>query len=202
MISTLATNIQQLQHDCLIKWSQTGLHLMHEGLLGLVEENHAFNFQLWNTEDCARRDDLGYEYVYQAKRRIDHFNQQRNNRMEAIDLALSEQLHPASHLDCPVHSETPGMMIDRLSILSLKAYHMKQQTHRQDASTEHRQQCLLKYEIIETQKKQLTDCLAELLKEVAQKQRTFRLYHQFKMYNDPNLNPELYNNKKDKSSIS
>lgn len=201
MIHTLAHELQTLHIESLHLWTQQGLNLTHIGLMGLIEENHAFNFQLWNTEDCARRDDLGYEYVYRAKRSIDGFNQQRNNRMEAIDLALVEHLKPASHLDCPVHSETPGMMIDRLSILSLKAYHMNLQACRENASPEHRQNCQRKSDTIIAQRQQLTQCLAELIEDVLEKRRTFRLYHQFKMYNDPNLNPELYTNQSSKTDV-
>ena len=175
-----------------MQWKSTGIEYQHKQFLRLVEENHAFNFQLWHAEDKARRDDMGFEYVYKAKREIDHFNQQRNNRMEAIDEWLFTLLQPAMPTQCPVNSESPGMIIDRLSILSLKSYHMALQTDRQNASEEHRHSCSLKLATIHQQLDQLTVCLRQLLDEVQQKTRTFRVYHQFKMYNDPTLNPELY----------
>lgn len=181
-----------LQQECLADWKKNSLILKQEHFLRLVEENHAFNFQLWQAEDRARRDDMGYEFVYQAKRQIDHYNQQRNNYMEKMDAWLFEELTPAKPDLCPVHSETPGMMIDRLSILALKSYHMKLQTGRQDVDEAHRQNCLAKLHVIEQQKSQLQACLQNLLDEVQMRQRTFRVYHQFKMYNDPTLNPELY----------
>ncbi|WED43008.1 DUF4254 domain-containing protein [Legionella cardiaca] len=184
--------ITALHQDSIIRWKSDGLILNQKNFLALVEENHAFNYRLWHAEDKARRDDMGFEFVYHAKREIDYCNQQRNNRMEAMDEWLFTQLQPAKPGDCPVHSETPGMMIDRLSILALKSYHMKLQTQRQDVDEIHRQTCQRKWQTLTEQQNQLLACLAQLLDEVMQQKRTFRIYHQFKMYNDPNLNPELY----------
>ncbi len=192
MFLHLVTDIESLQRDCIVHWKKTGIAFQQKDFLKIAEENHAFNYQLWNAEDRARRDDLGFEFVYKAKREIDHCNQQRNNRMEAMDEWLFNQLKPASVTSCPVHSETPGMMIDRLSILALKAYHMALQLERLDVDESHTQNCLSKLTTIEAQQKQLQDCLHQLLQEVDNKTRTFRIYHQFKMYNDPTLNPELY----------
>lgn len=193
----LIDNIRTLHHDSILYWKEAGIITdRYSDFLALVEENHAFNFQLWHAEDRARRDDNGFEFVYHAKREIDHCNQQRNNRMEAMDEWLFTTLKPNAANDCPVHSETPGMMIDRLSILALKAYHMRLQTARTDVDAAHRQTCLNKLTVIEAQQVQLYSCLEQLLQEVSAQTRTFRVYHQFKMYNDPTLNPELYVNKK------
>jgi hypothetical protein len=160
--------------------------------LELVEENHAFNYRLWYAEDRARREDMGFEFVYRAKREIDHYNQQRNNCVEAIDEWLFLELSPPLPSACPVHSETPGMMIDRLSILALKSYHMGLQVLRTNVDLAHQEACASKQQIIEAQKLQLQDCLQRLLEDICDKKRTYRVYHQFKMYNDPTLNPELY----------
>jgi len=181
-----------LHQECVERWKASGVTYTQTEIYQLVEENHAFNYQLWHAEDKARRDDKGAEFVYKAKREIDGFNQQRNNRMEAMDEWFCHTLQPASPQTCPVHSETPGMIIDRLSILSLKFYHMALQAHRQEASKEHREQCANKLSVIKQQLDQLALCLDQLLEEVQNKTRTFRVYHQFKMYNDPSLNPELY----------
>jgi hypothetical protein len=188
----LVHHIISLQANAIIAWKTSDVMIDQSDFLKLVQENHAFNYQLWHAEDRARRDDKGFEYVYDAKREIDHCNQQRNNRMEAMDIWLFNQLKPAHHKECAVHSETPGMMIDRLSILALKAYHMKLQTERTDVDEEHQQNCLKKLLVIEEQLDQLQKCLRLLLDEVDAKTRTYRVYHQFKMYNDPALNPELY----------
>lgn len=193
MSSTIdSTGITSLQQQSIVQWKETGVALTQQGFYRLVEENHAFNYQLWHAEDRARREDMGFEFVYHAKREIDHCNQQRNNRMEAIDEWLYKTLEPAAATDCPVNSESPGMMIDRLSIISLKAYHMALQVERQDVDDNHRQTCAAKLATIHQQLAQLARCLDDFLANVEQKTRTFRVYHQFKMYNDPTLNPELY----------
>lgn len=184
--------ITKLHKNCIIEWKESGVSHQHKDFYQLVEENHAFNFQLWHAEDRARRDDMGYEFIYHAKREIDQCNQLRNNRMEAMDEWIFNTFQPAAPEQCPVNSESPGMIIDRLSILSLKAYHMALQTERQDVSEEHRLACAKKLATIHQQLEQLSYCLEELLTDLSIKKRTFRIYHQFKMYNDPNLNPELY----------
>lgn len=165
-----------------------------EGFLRLVQENHLRNFQLWHEEDVARRDDLGYERIWQAKRAIDRYNQERNNFIEEMDKALVAALQPPES-GPPRNSETPGMIIDRLSILALKEYHMEEEAGRADASEEHRAACGVKLARIVLQRSDLTRCLAELLDEVAAGRRTFAVYYQFKMYNDPALNPQLYGKK-------
>jgi hypothetical protein len=187
-----ADSIIQLQNYSIKRWKKEGLSLEASDFYKLVEENLSFNYQLWHEEDKARRDDMGFEYVYQAKRKIDGFNQQRNDRMEMMDEWLFYHLQPPMADKCPVNSETPGMMIDRLAILALKAYHMKLQTERQDVDNEHRNLCTNKFYVILEQQAQLGRCLNQLLHDVKEEKRTFRVYHQFKMYNDPCLNPELY----------
>ncbi len=159
----------------------------------LVQENHLRNFQLWHEEDVARRDDLGFERVYRAKRHIDRFNQERNNFIEEMDKAIVATLQPPTS-GCPKNSETPGMMIDRLSILALKEFHMHEETVRPDAPLQHREKCGEKLARIRVQRTDLTHCVAELLADVAARRRTFSVYFQFKMYNDPSLNPQLYRN--------
>lgn len=156
-----------------------------------IERNHRMNFDLWHEEDIARRDDLGAERVRQAKRQIDRYNQARNDAMEQIDIWIQSQLQGIEgrgHL----HSETPGMIIDRLSILSLKHYHMAEEAQRQSATLEHRQRCGAKVQVITVQISDLKDCLQDLLQQLAVGERRFKLYKQFKMYNDPSLNPQLY----------
>jgi hypothetical protein len=192
VLTHFITELDALHRESILQWKKNTVQLTQLDFFKLAEENHAFNYQLWHAEDMARRDDMGFEFVYRAKRNIDHFNQQRNNRMEMMDTWLQQQLQPAASTTCPVHSETPGMMIDRLSILALKQYHMALQCERTDVDNAHRLNCQNKLDVIQLQQRQLLQCLNELLHEVTNKQRTFIVYHQFKMYNDPTLNPELY----------
>ncbi len=187
-----ATVIATLHTQCIIDWKSLGVHHKYKEFLQLVEENHAYNYQLWHAEDKARREDMGFEFVYQAKREIDTCNQQRNNRMEAMDEWLYHALNPQSHVNCQVNSESPGMMIDRLSIISLKAYHMGLQVERSDVSEQHRASCTERLSTILQQRAQLKLCFDQLIDDVIHHKRTFRVYHQFRMYNDPTLNPELY----------
>lgn len=188
-----AATISALHQNKLVIWQNNApLPTETNPLLLLIEENHSFNYQLWLAEDRARRDDKGYEFVYRAKREIDQHNQQRNNRMEAIDALLFKQLAPVPIDQCMPHSETPGMIIDRLSILTLKTFHMHLQTLRDDTEAQHQQQCSQKLAILKLQHQQLGQCLDSLLQGVLDKTQTFYIYQQFKMYNDAQLNPELY----------
>jgi hypothetical protein len=186
-----AAEIAAHQSALTARWHQVTPAAAGDDLLRLVEENHLRNFSLWHVEDVARRDDLGFETVYRAKRDIDRFNQERNNFAEEMDKALVAALQPRES-GCPRNSETPGMIIDRLSILSLKEYHMHEETVRADAPAEHRARCGEKLARIRRQRDDLTACLAELIADVAAGRRTFSVYFQFKMYNDPALNPQLY----------
>ncbi len=186
-----ASTIAAHQTELTARWHQTTPTATGDSFVLLIEENHLRNFSIWHEEDIARRDDLGFEPIYHAKRNIDRFNQERNNFAEEMDKAIVAALHPAES-GCPRNSETPGMMIDRLSILALKEYHMQEETVRPDASPAHQEKCIEKLTRIRHQRTDLTTCLAELLADIVARRRTFSVYFQFKMYNDPSLNPQLY----------
>jgi len=161
-----------------------------DGFLAMVEQNHLENFCLWHEEDIARRDDLGSARVQQAKRKIDGHNQRRNDLVEKMDLWLVSELKPAES-GCSFNSETPGMMIDRLSILALKEYHMHEEVQRTDATPQHKTKCTAKLTVIRRQIADLSRALDDLLVQTQQGTRSFRVYFQFKMYNDAELNPQL-----------
>ncbi|MDD2764733.1 MAG: DUF4254 domain-containing protein [Opitutaceae bacterium] len=186
-----APEIAGLQAGLTARWHEVTPAAAGEGFLLLVQQNHLRNFQLWHEEDVARRDDLGFEAVYRAKRNIDRFNQERNNFIEALDQTIAAALQPPES-GCPRNSETPGMIIDRLSILALKEYHMQEEAVRASATPQHREKCAEKLVRIRRQRADLTGCLGELLDDVVARRRTFSVYYQFKMYNDPALNPQLY----------
>jgi len=185
-----ATETVLLQRDRTALWHDIDPQTSLAGFAGVVEENHLQNFCLWHEEDIARRDDLGAGRVQQAKRAIDSYNQRRNDLIEAMDRHLVAELKPARQ-GCRFNSETPGMMIDRLSILSLKEFHMAEETERTDASKDHRDRCLAKLPVIRRQIEDLATALTELCDEARDQTRSFRVYYQFKMYNDADLNPEL-----------
>ncbi|HLK58760.1 MAG TPA: DUF4254 domain-containing protein [Chthonomonadaceae bacterium] len=193
LLDLRAERITALQQTWTHQWHDAATPPEGETPRSQIEQNHRMNFALWHEEDIARRDDLGAERIRQAKRTIDRCNQSRNDAVEQIDAWIAEQL-PSRTEPPPVHSETPGMMIDRLSILALKQYHMAEEVQRETADEAHRQQCRIKLERIQCQLADLRDCLEILLQQLVRGERTFKLYKQFKMYNDPALNPQLYQN--------
>ena len=184
----------ELQEQKTAEWHEVSFAPSEKGLLELVEEEHHCNFELWHEEDKARRDDQGFEFVYHAKRSIDRWNQRRNDCIERIDIWFAER-SPTFPADTPMNSETPGMIIDRLSILALKEYHMAEEAQRSDASETQRARCEEKLGVIRKQRSNLAAALEEMLKLVSRGMRGFRVYYQFKMYNDPALNPEIYGNR-------
>jgi len=155
---------------------------------------HRSNFDLWHLEDRARDTDATDTVIADVKRAIDKTNQHRNDLVEKVDNALMAALATAGlpNLQSPLHSETPGMILDRLSILSLKIFHTEEETQRRDASEEHRERNRQRLSILQEQRSALTGCLAELWQQVVRGERRFQLYRQMKMYNDPTLNPVLY----------
>jgi hypothetical protein len=158
-----------------------------------IAENHRNNRLLWDEEDQARRTDVADAAIAANKRAIDGCNQRRNDAIERIDEALLARLAgvtPAA--DAWHNSETAGAMIDRLSILSLKIHHMRLQTMRDDASAEHIAACKEKLARLSLQRDDLARCLDVLLARAAEGRAFWRVYRQFKMYNDPTLNPYLY----------
>lgn len=164
-----------------------------EELRRLIEAEHLTNFKLWHEEDEARRDDAGFEHVARCKRRIDGLNQRRNDGIERVDACLVALVEPLLPEDGGrrMNTETLGGALDRLSILSLKRFHMREQAERPGASEEHRQTCVRKLEILDTQRSDLLTAALELLDDYARGLKRPRVYRQFKMYNDPALNPAL-----------
>lgn len=163
------------------------------GAWQFIATNHRFNCLLWDEEDKARRVDVGNAEIAASKRLIDSYNQQRNDATEAIDDAILAQLSRVELADTArLSSETAGAMIDRLSILSLKIFHMREQTRRTDAAPAHIDTCCGKLHRLTMQRTDLACCLDQLLTEADNGLAYFKVYRQFKMYNDPNLNPYLY----------
>lgn len=169
-----------------------------------IQANHRCNSLLWAEEDLARRTQVGAAEIAANKRAIDGFNQARNDATERVDELLLTALglvEPASaRTDAPVatvaagsrlNSETAGSMIDRLSILALKIHAMRVQTERTDVEEEHRQSSRAKLSRLEQQRADLAGCLDALLSDCRAGRAHFKVYRQFKMYNDPRFNPAL-----------
>lgn len=165
----------------------------NEGIWGAIEDNHRCNCLLWDEEDLARRRDVADAEIAGNKRAIDGYNQKRNDAIERFDeLLLNFLAGKDDSKDARLSSETPGAMIDRLSILSLKIRHMRLQTLRTDVAREHVESCVAKLNRLNEQRADLASCLDRLLGECARGESRFKVYRQFKMYNDPALNPALY----------
>ncbi|HMF64157.1 MAG TPA: DUF4254 domain-containing protein [Edaphobacter sp.] len=164
-----------------------------DGLMTIVMAQHRANFDLWHEEDKARDPRATDVDIARVKRAIDGLNQRRNDLVEKIDMWLLGKLE--QNEEAPLHSETPGLMIDRLSILALKIYHTREQTHRETATDVHRRRNADRLALLEEQRGDLAACLDVLWAEVLQGRRRFKLYRQMKMYNDPELNPAIYGRK-------
>lgn len=150
----------------------------------------------WHLEDIIRRPDLSDAELVSIKRRIDASNQERTNVVEQIDDALLlsiAQVRPVDH--ARMNSESPAWLLDRLSILCLKIWHMREQTERTDAPQEHLALCQSRLQILLEQESDMCRCYDELMEEVSSGTRYFKVYRQMKMYNDKSLNPSLYQNK-------
>jgi hypothetical protein len=163
-------------------------------LIELVLAHHRANFDLWHEEDKAREPGASDAAIARVKHAIDSFNQTRNDLVEAIDRTLLAAAG-AQNLAAPLHSESPGLIIDRLSVLALKLYHTEEEAQRTTASEAHRQRNLSRLDLLREQRADLAACLDELWREVLAGRRRFKLYRQLKMYNDPDLNPAVYAHK-------
>jgi hypothetical protein len=169
-----------------------------------VQTNHRFNCRLWAEEDLARRTTVGAAEIAANKRAIDGFNQARNDATERVDEILLTALGlvdaASARTDAPVstvpalarlNSETAGSIVDRMSIMALKVHAMRAQTLRSDVDVEHVASSQVKLDRLLQQRADLGSCLAELLADALAGRAYFKVYRQFKMYNDPRFNPAL-----------
>ncbi len=187
--------ITQLHAQTVALWHRQDISNPYEGFLQLVCQQHTFNYLLWHEEDIARSPDVGDARVAHVKRAIDGYNQKRNDGIEQLDafllrLLAEQEIEPAPH--ARQNTETPGSTIDRLSILALRRYHMQEQADRTDATEEHRAKARQRLAVIDEQHADLSRSLAELLEDIFAGRKRLKVYFQFKMYNDPTMNPYLY----------
>ena len=152
----------------------------------------------WHLEDIIRIPDLSGERIREVKRRIDRLNQERTDTVERLDDWFLEFFKDCKRKEgARMNSETPAWLLDRMSILSLKIYHMREQTERKDTDETHRKACERKLAVLLEQREDMSRCLSELIADIRSGDRYMKVYRQMKMYNDTSLNPMLYGEKKE-----
>ncbi len=150
----------------------------------------------WHLEDIIRNPQIEPKEALAIKRRIDKSNQDRTDLVERIDsyfLTLYHDVQPKT--DAHINTESPAWAIDRLSILHVKIWHMQEQADRTDVSAEQHEKCAAKLAVLKEQLEDLTTSIRQLLEDYSTGTRVMKVYRQMKMYNDPTLNPVLYNKK-------
>ena len=176
-------------------------HLEKSDFPSLVSRQHYVNFELWHQEDMARDPDASDSKIAAVKRTIDVLNQRRNDMIEQMDQYLLNVLQKNNIQyteDAEMNSETPGSIIDRLSINALKIYHMDEEIQRPNVADEHRKKCSVKLSVLNDQRNDLKKSLETLLADLKDGKKRMKVYQQMKMYNDENLNPILYQKEKNK----
>ena len=190
----ISREITALHDELTRRWHQEDAAPDGSEWLDRVARQHRANFDLWHIEDEARTPGATDGDVAKVKRRIDTTNQLRNDLAEDLDRTLLEWLAPRGlpNCDAPLHSESPGLIIDRLSILSLKIYHTREEAGRADAPAGHAKRNQDRLAVLEEQRADLAHCLDAMWRDTLAGTRRFKLYRQMKMYNDPTLNPAIY----------
>ncbi|MBR6947498.1 MAG: DUF4254 domain-containing protein [Muribaculaceae bacterium] len=150
----------------------------------------------WHLEDIIRDENIDPVEALALKRRIDHSNQDRTDLVEEIDSYFRQQYADVTVKDdATINTESPAWAIDRLSILALKIWHMREQTERADADAAHIAKCQAKLDVLLEQRVDLTTAIDQLLDDIAAGRKYMKVYRQMKMYNDPETNPVLYGKK-------
>lgn len=150
----------------------------------------------WHLEDIIRDPHIDPIEALSIKRRIDRSNQDRTDLVEQIDSYFRQKYSDVTPLpDARLNTESPAWAVDRLSILALKIYHMREQTQRNDATEEHKARCQAKLNVLLEQQKDLSLAIDQLLEDIQEGRKYMKVYRQMKMYNDPSTNPVLYSKK-------
>lgn len=188
--------ILEIHQETVVRWHDEDIDQPYDSVYGIACAQHGYNFRLWHQEDIARNPTATDQEIANVKRSIDKLNQQRNDWIEKIDqwiVADVSRREISAMTDAPRNTETPGSAIDRLSILALRLYHLDEQTARLDATPDLIAAVNRKIKVCLAQQKDLSTSLAELLADIYAGRKRHGTYQQMKMYNDPKLNPQIYN---------
>lgn len=191
--------VLHLHESTVALWHEQAIENTYDGVMELICKQHAFNFELWHEEDIARSKNVTDEQIATVKRNIDRLNQARNDHIEKIDDWLTTMLidQKVTLADgARLNTETPGSAVDRLSIMSLRLFHYREQLERDDVDQAHVDLVNSRIELCEEQRTDLSQSLQELLEDIVAGRKIHKTYRQMKMYNDPSLNPYLYQAKK------
>ncbi len=177
------------------RWHQLEIDNPYTGFMHIACHQCSLNYRLWHQEDIARSPHAADVELAQVKRTIDKLNQQRNDHIELMDdwIAVALQRTGVCAADgARLNTETPGSVVDRLAILALRIFHLDEQLQRDDVDAAHRQSVQAKLATCREQRVDLALSLTQLLGEISSGCKRHKTYRQCKMYNDPTLNPYLY----------
>jgi hypothetical protein len=187
--------VTALHEACIARWHQEPVDCPFDGFWRLVCRQLGFNFLLWHEEDNARSPSASDAEIAQVKRQIDRLNQERNDWIERLDDWVTQELtvmEVVAAKNAPLNTETLGSTIDRLGILALRIYHLREQLDRLDAGDLYREKVSQKLFIATVQHDDLAASAQSLADDLLAGRKRHQAYRQLKMYNDPMLNPYLY----------
>lgn len=187
--------VLEMHESAIDRWHRRDIDNPYAGFPHIACHQCALNYRLWHQEDIARNPHASDAELAQVKRTIDKLNQMRNDHIELMDDWITVALERAgvrTAPDAPLNTETPGSVIDRLGILALRIFHLEEQLQREDVDVAHRQSVAAKRDTCVEQRKDLAVSLKQLVRDISSGRKCHKTYRQLKMYNDPTLNPYLY----------
>lgn len=191
---SFVAEFNQLHRETVLRWHQESPDNPYEEIFHTICQQHQFNFLLWHEEDIARSPNVSDTRIAEVKRAIDGYNQQRNDWIERVDegmIEVFESLDVQPVENARLNTETPGSTIDRLSIMSLRIYHLAEHLDQVGGDDAHLEKVRDKLARCRMQQRDLSQSLVELLDDLLSGRKILKVYRQMKMYNDPTLNPYL-----------
>jgi len=164
----------------------------NDGIDHLLFRKNWIDTVQWHYEDIIRDPEIEPVAALELKRKIDASNQDRTDLVEYIDSYFLKKYQLVEIKEnASINTESPAWAIDRLSILALKIYHMREEAERTDASAAHIEKCSNKLNVLLEQKKDLSCAIDQLISDIETGNKYMKVYKQMKMYNDEELNPVL-----------
>ncbi len=155
------------------------------GFLAAVVRLHGCNLNLWELEDRVRRSELTDAEIVSVKRGIDRENLRRHDAIEALDRAALDLLDSCAtppQPDAPLHTESPAMVIDRLSVLALRIHHLRRALDGEGLQDAKRMRLSEKQSATELQVQALIEAALLYFDELSRGARCFSAVTQVKWY--------------------